>query len=266
MSPLIFLKLGGSLITEKDSPSTPRPDVIERLAHEIKAAREARPEARIILGHGSGSFGHMAASRYGTRQGVAAPEEWAGFADVWLAASALNRIVIEALHLVGLPTISFAAVPALAVSDGKITHWDLSPIQQALEHGLIPLVYGDVVFDEVRGGTILSTEDLFAHLARYFKPERILLAGLESGVWADYPARTQLIETITPANLEEWRMALGSSASTDVTGGMTAKVQQMLALLEALPGCEAYIFSGIEPGNVRKTLQGETSGTRLAGK
>ena len=29
---LVFLKLGGSLITDKDRPRTPRPDVLARLA------------------------------------------------------------------------------------------------------------------------------------------------------------------------------------------------------------------------------------------
>lgn len=55
----------------------------------------------------------------------------------------------------------------------------------ALANGILPVVYGDVVFDEVRGGTILSTEDLFQHLAHQLHPERVLLAGLEAGVWAD---------------------------------------------------------------------------------
>ena len=66
---------------------------------------------------------------------------------------------------------------------------------------MIPLVNGDTIFDDQRGGTILSTEDLFIYLARQLHPERILLAGLEEGVWADYPACTQLIGEITPRNL-----------------------------------------------------------------
>ncbi len=36
---LVFLKLGGSLITVKDRPHTPRLDVLERLAQEIAGAR-----------------------------------------------------------------------------------------------------------------------------------------------------------------------------------------------------------------------------------
>ena len=64
---MLFLKLGGSLITDKHTPRTPRPDVLARLMQEITEARAARPGMRIVLGHGSGSFGHVEAKRYGTR-------------------------------------------------------------------------------------------------------------------------------------------------------------------------------------------------------
>ena len=34
----------------------------------------------LVIGHGSGSFGHYMASKYGTRKGVDGPDQWAGFA------------------------------------------------------------------------------------------------------------------------------------------------------------------------------------------
>src|SRR5512146_1620840 len=94
---LVFLKLGGSLITDKDTPRAPRLDILARLAGEIAEARRQRPRMQIVLGHGSGSFGHVPARKYGTRQGVRTPEEWLGFAEVWKEARALNQIVVDAL-------------------------------------------------------------------------------------------------------------------------------------------------------------------------
>jgi len=83
MTSLQFLKLGGSLITEKDRPHTARLQVIRRLASEIARARRDDPALRLVLGHGSGSFGHVPAQKYGTRGGVRTPEEWGGFVQVW---------------------------------------------------------------------------------------------------------------------------------------------------------------------------------------
>lgn len=258
---LTFLKLGGSLITDKDTPRTPRPEVLARLAEEIAAARAARPQMRLVLGHGSGSFGHSAARKHGTRQGVHSPQEWLGFAEVWREARALNQIVVEALAGAGLPVIAFPPSAALIATDGQALRWDLEPMIAALEAGLVPLVNGDTIFDLQRGGTILSTEDLFIYLARRLRPRRILLAGLEEGVWADFPACTRLIPSVTPENFAEFSAQIRGSASVDVTGGMLEKVRSMLALAGELPGFEAVIFSGRQPGAVRSALLGGRAGT-----
>ncbi len=259
-----FLKLGGSLITDKSLPHTPRLEVLSRLAGEIAAARQENPAMKLVLGHGSGSFGHIPARKYGTRQGVQTSEEWRGFIEVWKEAAALNHIVVDALFSAGLPVIALPASASLVASDGQVSVWNLAPLVSALEAGLLPVIYGDVVFDRVRGGTILSTEDLFQYLAQQIHPQRLLLSGLEEGVWADYPARRQLITDITPHNYASISQALGGSASADVTGGMETKVRQMLSLVEVIPGLEIWIFSGENPGNVFQALSGKSIGTRIS--
>ena len=263
MDTLQFLKLGGSLITDKSSPHTPRLPVLSRLADEIASAMRSDPELKLLVGHGSGSFGHVPARRHGTRQGVRTPDDWLGFVEVWAEASALNRLVVDALSAAGLPVVSFPPSASLVATDGKVAAWELIPIMSALQHGLVPVVNGDVVFDSLRGGTILSTEDLFQHLASHLLPKRLLLAGREHGVWADFPARTQIIPLITPQNMFEVSKALGGSASVDVTGGMQGKVQAMLHLVEELPGLEVLIFCGEEPGNIEKALSGCEIGTLI---
>jgi isopentenyl phosphate kinase len=263
ISNLQFLKLGGSLITDKANSATPRPEVIARLANEIAKAQQQDPDLRLLVGHGSGSFGHVAAARYGTRQGVRTPEEWQGFAEVWAQAAALNRIVIDALVNAGLSAISFAASAAVTAEDGEIKTWDLQPIEAMLTNKLLPIVFGDVAVDAVRGGTILSTEDLFVHLARALRPQRILLAGIDEGVFADYPKSTQLSGKITPATLDAVLPALRGSSATDVTGGMAAKVRQMAALVSEQPDLEVTIFSGEIPGAILRALAGEQIGTRI---
>ena len=113
---LQFLKLGGSLITDKSKPSTPFPDVISRLAAEIAAFVRNNPGDRLVIGHGSGSFGHFAGKKYNTRQGVYSPEQWLGFAEVWRQASMLHRLVIEALAQAGTPR---SQLPTFCRCSGK---------------------------------------------------------------------------------------------------------------------------------------------------
>lgn len=260
---LLFLKLGGSLITDKLVPRTPRLDVLDRVAGEIKAGLAENPGVKILLGHGSGSYGHTSGSKYRTREGVSTPEEWMGFSEVWQDAAELNSLVMASLKDAGLAAVAFPPSASVLTRNRKIVNWELSQIQIALEKNLLPVVYGDVVFDENQGGTILSTEDLFIHLAGALRPRRILLAGLDPGVWQDYPACTHLYENLRPADLVALSESIEQSAAPDVTGGMGEKVQLMLDLISTMPGLETLIFSGNEPGQIQRALAGESPGTRL---
>ncbi len=249
---MIFLKLGGSLITDKSTPRTARIEVIQRICGEIKSALKAEPGLRILLGHGSGSFGHFSAKEHQTLQGVDSASDWLGFAEVWQDAAALNRLVMDGLKTADLPGICFAPSAGVVSQQRKIKAWNLEPLQTALQKELLPVVYGDVVFDTDLGGTILSTEDLFVHLAGALQPDRILLAGLDPGVWMDYPERTSLLTEISPADESLASSTIGQSAATDVTGGMAQKVSQMLDLIRTNPSLEALIFSGEEAEVFRK--------------
>jgi isopentenyl phosphate kinase len=251
MTELIFLKLGGSLLTDKTEKEALRGETLARLAAEIAAARAAKPDLTLVLGHGSGSFGHVAAAKYDTRRGVHSPSEWFGFAEVSDAAARLNRHVVGALLAAGVPAIGLAPSASTEVLDGRITYIASSPVKAALSAGLLPVVYGDVAFDAARGGTIISTEEILIFLAITLRPAWFLLAGETAGV-LDQAGR--VIPILTPTNLAEFQSTLGGSRGTDVTGGMAAKVSAMMSLVEAWPNMVVHIFSGLEPGLLRRLL------------
>jgi isopentenyl phosphate kinase len=261
---MIFLKLGGSLITDKTQDNTPRMDVIHRLAHEIHSALGTLNSA-LILGHGSGSFGHAAAKKYGTRDGVSTPAQWRGFAEVSVIAARLNRILADALNDAGVPVMSFPPSSWLRCADGRIVESEMTNIQRALAQGIVPLVMGDVAFDSVRGGTIVSTEEVFAHLAETLPARQVLLAGETEGVyerWGD--ASASIIRKITPLNWAQIQAGVGGSRGADVTGGMAGKVRDMLGLVQRHPTLTVHIFSGLGEGNVLRALNGEPIGTEVA--
>lgn len=261
---LIFLKLGGSLITDKRVAGQFHAETVQRAAQEIAAACHDNPALQLVIGHGSGSFGHVAAQKYGTTNGVYTTEDWRGFAEVATAARALNALVMETLHAAALPVFGVQPSASAECHDGKLHKLTLTPIRAALDHGLIPVVYGDVALDIVRGGAIVSTEALFFYLADYLRPARILLLGEVEGV---YGVDGSLIPRITPHTLEQFASALGGSHGTDVTGGMAGKVRTMLALVERNPGLQIGICGGTAPGQVTRcltaTLDDELPGTIL---
>ena len=258
---LVYLKLGGSLITDKRSPETPRLDVLKRLTGEIAQARTDRPQLRLVLGHGSGSFGHISARRYGTRSGVRTADEWFGFAATADAAARLTRIVAGRLLQAGLPVWSVQPSVALRCDDGRITGGPQETVRLALERGLLPLIHGDVALDSVRGGTIASTEEIFEQMAAQLPPVRIVLAGEVDGVFTSDPLQdptATLLKEITPSSFQTLQAALGASHATDVTGGMAAKVEQALRMVRALPGLQVIICGGLVPGTVYTALTGQS--------
>ncbi|MFH1445999.1 MAG: isopentenyl phosphate kinase [Chloroflexota bacterium] len=260
---LIFIKFGGSLITDKDTPNTVQGEIISNLAAEIKRASEELPELKFIIGHGSGSFGHTAGDKYQTRAGVSTSQEWEGFLEVWQAAHALGQIVLEHCQLAGLPVIVFPPSASVTTTDRKFLHWNIDPLIAALNADLIPLVMGDVVFDQQLGGTILSTEELFVYLAQHLQPCKILLASIEPGVWEDYPDCKKIIPHITNVSPINIINNLQGSASIDVTGGMKTKVELMLKLSQKIPGLQSQIFSAKDPDNLYQAILGSSIGTLI---
>lgn len=265
MSGLVFVKLGGSIITDKTKPNTARLAVLARLASEVRSALAISAQQaglggvplRLVLGHGSGSFGHMVASSYGTRRGVRTPAEWRGFAEVAAAAARLNRIVTDSFLEAGVPIWSLPPSASARCRAGQLQWLETGPVEGALAHGLVPLLFGDVALDELQGATIVSTEQVFAYLARRLQPQRLILLGQVDGVFTADPVRdplAQLIPRITPANWERIKGKLTGSHATDVTGGMLAKVQEMVDLAQELPGLSANILSGEKEGALEAAL------------
>jgi isopentenyl phosphate kinase len=257
MSELVFVKLGGSVITDKARPETARPEVIGRLAAEVARALAARPDLRLVLGHGSGSFGHVSARRYRTLEGVRTPADWRGFAAVAAVAARLNRIVADAFLAAGIPVWALQPSASARCRAGELVSLEAAPLREALAQGMVPLVYGDVALDEVQGGTIISTEQIFAYLARRFHPARLILVGVVDGVFRGDPLRdpdAPLIPEISAQNWPGVRAALGGSHATDVTGGMLSKVEQMLSLVRELPELVVYLISGERAGALEAAL------------
>jgi isopentenyl phosphate kinase len=265
---LVFLKLGGSLLTDKRQAEAPRMDVIERLATEIAQALRDRPDLRLVLGHGSGSFGHVYGRLYGTRHGVRTAEEWFGFAKTADAAARLNRIVVMALLDAGVPAWGVQPSVALRCENGRIVAGPEETVAAALDRGLLPVVHGDVALDSEMGGTIASTEEIFERLACHFRPERLALVGEVDGIYTADPKidpSAALIEDIRPETLAAIEAGLGGSHGIDVTGGMVAKVRQALGMAAAYPGLEVIVCSGLAPDAVYAVLTNpaQVRGTRI---
>lgn len=261
---MIFLKLGGSAITDKTREASARVEVIQRLAREVAHARAARPTLQLVIGHGSGSFGHYAAKKFN----FGARGNWRAFAETGAAAARLTRLVTDIFLAEGVPVVALPPSASARCRDGELVELALAPIRTALAHGLVPLVHGDVAFDETREMTIVSTEMVFAYLAQHLQPIRIILAGVVDGVFTADPLTdpsAQLIRVITPQTFPRIEARLRGAYGVDVTGGMLTKVKIMLSLIERIPNLRVHIISAMRAGMIERALLDDdlTEGTLL---
>jgi len=255
---LIFVKLGGSVITDKAKPFTEREYVIKRLAREIHSAH-IHTGLRLLLGHGGGSYPHIPANQYKTYLGLIGEDSRIGIALVQDAAARLNRIVVNALISEGEKAVSIQPSCAAVSRDGRIVSWDLRPIRLMLNLNLTPVPYGDVSMDLSTGCSILSTEELFRYLGLKLRPHRVIVGSDVDGVYNQDPKKNsaaQKIPLITIENVNSVLPSLGGANNIDVTGGMRSKVLSLLELAK-MAGVECEILDISKPGNLEDALNGK---------
>lgn len=242
---MILIKLGGSLITDKSKANTFRSETVRQVARQIARIRDSAGGRRIILGHGSGSFGHFEARKHRTVAGVQSDQDRLGFAQVGAVAAELSMLVLGELIAAGLPAMRFQPSSTIISKQREIISFDSRAMSLALDKQLIPLIHGDIAIDEVTNGTIISTESIFSHLVKPLQVSRIILLGEVEGV---FDRKAGLIPIITPASFGEARSALAGSDGVDVTGGMLQKVETMVDIARDHPSLEVTIADGRREG------------------
>lgn len=259
---ITLIKLGGSLITDKTKELHFRQDVMHRLAQDIASILQNHSQLQLIIGHGSGSFGHTEAHKYRTIAGVHSDEEWMGFAKVAQVASQLSFLVTGALLDAGVPAFRLQPSASTLVEDSNVVDMNVHNMKLALSQGLVPLVHGDVAFDTKQGGTITSTETLFTFLVKKLDVSRIILLGEVDGV---FDSEQCVIPQITPKNLDNYADALGRSKGVDVTGGMYQKVLDMVNLVRDYPQLSITIANGLTEDILTQILSGDKNvGTTIS--
>jgi isopentenyl phosphate kinase len=263
MREIVLLKLGGSLITEKAEPDTARRKVLIRLIDEIARGAVDRP-FRLVVGHGSGSYGHVAAQRFDLASGVRSADQVRGISFTQERAALLHRLVVTGLEVAGALPFSIAPSSCVAAAAGRPVIFEDVPFLLALEQGLLPVVYGDVVMDREWGASICSTEKLFDLLVRRlldrgWTVRRVVWLGETDGL---YDAAGRTVPRVTPANFAEATRFIGAPAGTDVTGGMRHRLETALEL--AWLGVPSVLANGLTPGVLERALRGdEVAGTEV---
>lgn len=255
MASLSLIKLGGSLITNKSKLFTLREDVLKDIVSQI--AKAWFGGELFILGHGSGSFGHAPAEKYQTIRGRVDEQSAYGAAMVADAASQLNRLVITECLKQKLPAVSVSPLSIAQARSRQAKRLNMSPVIAALKSGLVPVVYGDLIFDEDQDYTIWSTETVLNTIAMNWQNENGSISKvIHCGETDGFLLNGQVVQEINQENLDQMKAAITETAGFDVTGGMLHKVEESLKLATE-KGIDSYIIGGNHGGNLYRAMVGK---------
>ena len=250
----IVLKLGGSVITNKEKPSTPNFRAIERLANEISRANVSS----LLLVHGGGSFGHPVAERYSLAEGYRDQSQIMGFSETHRAMTKLNSLVMEALISHNIPAVEVQPSSIVVTKAGRIQSMELKPLKKMLTMGFVPVLYGDAVLDSEKGFAILSGDQLVSSLAITLDAKRIIMGVDEDGLYTADPKTdpsAHLLNCITLEELKSLKHKIEGAKVTDVTGGMLGKMLELTPAIERR--IQTLIVNATKPQRVNKALKGE---------
>lgn len=255
-SSAIFIKLGGSLITDKTRALTARPKIIAQICQEFAALYHAQPDQRWFIGNGAGSFGHYKVHETGWRDN---PKDSLAIARIRQATAELNRLIVDELLKHGIPALTMAPAAFSTSSDNAYQTTAQALIKYA-QLGAVPIVYGDVICTDDGSSRIMSTEDVLDELAKAWTAAggsvtQVIYCASVDGV---LDGAGQTITSLTPDAVDGH---IKGADGFDVTGGM---VQKVAAGFRAATYTDSvHIINGSIDGQLTDCINGAPVGTCL---
>ena len=255
---MIILKIGGSILTNKDSnESEIDSKSLKRIASEIRASLDISSKELIIV-HGAGSFGHPPAKKYKIGEAfdeAEYPQKRLGFCEIQNAVKTLNMYICEAFIEEGLPVVAIPASSFMVASNKRIVEGNLDNFKRYLNKGFIPVIYGDVVLDEELEFCVISGDQLIQYLAKNLNPDMVVLGTDVDGVYDKNPKTHDDAKFFDKFSSLEDLDTLEGTTNVDVTGGMVGNIKELLYLADL--GIESKIINAEVEDNIFKVLENE---------
>jgi isopentenyl phosphate kinase len=247
---MIIIKLGGSVITNKEKPHSPRKNSIDKIVRVLKKLDEP-----FVIVHGGGSFGHYWSVKYNMHTKPANYNSH-GVSVVKNSMIELNKIVLDSflknkLNPYCLPPTDF-------VFGNKPITKKVKEIEKMAESNLIPITFGDALWFGKNKSYILSGDRIMSMLANILKPKLCVFVLNVDGLYSD-PKTKKLISEL------KGEKPLILKSSKDVTGGMKRKVEEAMKISKK--GMNVFFVNGNKPERIIDAVKRKKfHGTLFKGK
>jgi isopentenyl phosphate kinase len=235
---MILIKLGGSIITNKEKPLSPRIKTIDNIAKQLKKISEP-----FVIVHGGGSFGHYWSVKYDMHTKPAKYDSH-GVSIVKNSMIELNKIILDSLTKNKLNP--YCLPPTDFMSGNKPIPSKVREIKKIAESNLIPVTFGDALWYGQKKSYILSGDKIMSVLANALRPRLSIFVLNVDGLYSDLRTKRLIY------NMKDDQVSI-QDIPMDVTGGMTRKVEEATKISKM--GLKVFFTNGNKPERITNAIQ-----------
>jgi isopentenyl phosphate kinase len=235
---LLVLKIGGSLVSDKEKGRQLDLDAVDDYARQVAELARAHP-GRLALVSGGGAPGHNA---------VRDPDPDDPYAVLGLTevTFAVKWAWVSALSRLGVPAMPIQTAALVSESDDGVD-LHLGSIGRLLAAGIVPVLSGDCVLTRRGGLRIFGSDEVPAVLVRdEFAPVRVVTLTDVPGVLTSRKPGAPVLRHVDALIPEPAFALLWETASWDTSGAMRGKLDALIA--HARRGAECVIARGERGG------------------
>lgn len=235
---MILIKLGGSIITNKEKPLSPRIKTIDNIAKQLKKISEP-----FVIVHGGGSFGHYWSVKYNMHTKPARYDSH-GISIVKNSMIELNKIILDSLTKNKLNP--YCLPPTDFMSGNKPIPSKVREIKKIAESNLIPVTFGDALWYGQKKSYILSGDKIMSILAKALRPRLSIFILNVDGLYSDLSTKRLIYD------MKDDQVSI-QDIPMDVTGGMTRKVEEATRISKM--NLKVFFANGNKPERIINAIQ-----------
>ena len=262
-SNIIIIKIGGSVLTKKNTSGKLRRKLISNIALQLKQNLKKKNQ-KLILILGGGKNVHRMAKKYKLTHGSISTSQVIGALKAHLLAKRLqmdvSKIFLEHnISIFPLQTNNFFT----ANKYGNIKMKNTIFFNELLSKNFIPVLYGDMIFHPHKKFVILSGDKIAILLSCLFKVPTVIFATDVDGVYSDSNKIGNRDYLILKASVKKIKKILLENAffkTKDATGELLGKIKEVS---KKPLKTQVFILNGLKVNNIYKALKGLKVGTKI---
>ena len=263
--PVIIIKFGGSILTDKNTPNSMRNEVINSLISQISDNYQTSNQPKIILIHGAGSFGHPIANSFSIQKGLNQniPNQILGLTKTHQSVKKLNTNIVEGFLSREIPVLSLTTSSVFFQENSVLKFTGFNQIGSLLELEIIPILFGDILLHDSKNFSIISGDRVIYEICKSFsssvnaeyKINKIIFCFDKDGIIISNAEKdSKVIQNIKSKDLD--LLSLKNFEDViDVTGNIRGKLEEIKKICEL--GIPVQLINGQKPNLLTKAMKNE---------